>query len=86
MKKPIHLTQWDSNKAMLRQNLDFDEKRRHDNEQILQLLDEYLQREGRELRFNQLMYMLNGTEDYFHEEPAETLARYRATLKLSQKQ
>lgn len=64
---------------MLRQNLDFDEKRRHDNELIMQLLGAHLQSEGQELRFNQLMYILNSTEDYFHEEPAETLARYRAT-------
>lgn len=65
---------------MLRQNLDFDEKRCHDNELVLQLLGEYLKGEGRGLRFNQLMYLLNGTEDYFHEEPAETLVRFRDTL------
>lgn len=71
---------------MLRQNLDFDAKRHHDNELILQLLGEYLRGEGRGLRFNQLMYILNGTEDYFHEEPAETLARFRAKLKPTPKQ
>lgn len=60
---------------MLRHNPDFDAKRRQDNELILQLISEYLRGKGRELRFNQLMYILNGTEDYFHEEPAETLAR-----------
>lgn len=65
---------------MLRPNKDFDTKRCHANEQILQLLGEYLRGEGRELRFNQLMYILNGTEDYFHEEPEETLVRFRAKL------
>lgn len=65
---------------MLRQNQDFDTKRFLDNELILQLLDEYLRGSGRELRFNQLMYILNGTEDYFNEEPAETLARFSAKL------
>lgn len=67
-------------KTMLRQNPDFDAKRHQDNELILQLLDEYLRGAGRELRFNQLMYILNGTEDYFNEEPAETLARFSAKL------
>lgn len=65
---------------MLRQNQDFATKRFLDNELILQLLDEYLRGAGRELRFNQLMYILNGTEDYFNEEPAETLARFSAKL------
>lgn len=71
---------------MLRQNPDFDAKRCHDNELILQLLGEYLRGEGRELRFNQLMYILNGTEDHFYEEPSETLARFRAILNPTQKQ
>lgn len=65
---------------MLKQNSDFEAKRHHDNELILQLLGEYLRGDGRDLRFNQLMYILNSTEDYFHEEPAETLARFSAKL------
>lgn len=65
---------------MLRHNPDFDAKRCQDNELILQLISEYLRGKGRELRFNQLMYILNGTEDYFHEEPAETLARFLTKL------
>lgn len=70
----------------MRQDPDFDAKRCHDNELILQLLGEYLRGEGRELRFNQLMYLLNGREDYFYEEPAETLVRFRVTLKQRSKQ
>lgn len=71
---------------MIRQNPNFDAKRCHDNELILQLLAEHLRGEGRELRFNQLMYLLNGTKDYFYEEPAETLVRFRVTLESRPKQ
>lgn len=65
---------------MLGENQDFDVIRRHNNELILLLLTEYLRGEGRALRFNQLMYILNGAEDYFHEDPEETLARFRTKL------
>lgn len=65
---------------MLMEDQDFDVSRRYNNELILQLLGEYLRGTGRELRFNQLMYILNGTEDYFYEEPEDTLARFRTAL------
>lgn len=58
---------------------DFIDRRQY-NEQILQLLSEYLRGAGRELRFNQLMFILNQTQDYFYEEPEETLRRFRALL------
>lgn len=60
---------------------DFDAKRHYYNELILQLLWEYLREVGQELRFNQLMYILNDTEDYFYEEPEDTLLRFRDRLK-----
>lgn len=65
---------------MMKPEQDFIDQRQHNNEQILQLLSEYLRGEGRELRFNQLMFILNQTQDYFYEEPEETLRRFRATL------
>lgn len=71
---------------MLEENPDFEAKRHHDNELILQMLGEYLRGEGRALRFNQLMYILNGTEDYFHEKPEVTLARFRARLNDTEEQ
>lgn len=65
---------------MMKPDQDFIDQRQRYNEQVLQLLSEYLRGEGRELRFNQLMFILNQTQDYFYEEPEETLRRFRATL------
>lgn len=66
--------------CMMKANQDFITQSQQHNEQILQLLSEYLRGEGKELRFNQLMFILNQTQDYFYEEPEETLRSFRATL------
>lgn len=55
-------------------------RRRDYNEQILAFLGEYLRQNGAELRFAQLIHILNRQEDYFYEEPWETLARFRQAL------
>lgn len=65
---------------MMKANQDFIAQSQQHNEQILQLLSEYLRGEGKELRFNQLMFILNQTQDYFYEESEETLRNFRATL------
>lgn len=48
-------------------------KRKEYNERVINEIKTIL--ECSDLRFNQLMFLINGTEDYFNEEPWKTLER-----------
>lgn len=54
-------------------------KRLSKNIEILNLLSEYFMKHPN-LRFYQLMWRLDNGEDHFHEEPEETLMRYKKWL------
>lgn len=56
------------------------ENRSINNKLILDIL--YNQLESGDLRFNQLMYIINETNDYFNEEPHITLKRIKEKLKI----
>lgn len=60
---------------------DFDKKRQEDNMRVLHLLEEYLQGDGKHLRFCQLIEILNGHTDYFYEEPEATFNRWNKVIK-----
>jgi hypothetical protein len=56
------------------------ENRSINNKLILDIL--YNQLESGDLRFNQLMYIINETNDYFNEEPHITLKRIKEKLNI----
>ena len=58
--------------------LDF--KRQLYNKKILDLITKFLS-DHPYLRFNQLIYIINETNDYFNEEPQVTLQRIKEKLK-----
>lgn len=64
------------------------ESRPEFNKKIIELLERVLVdgelTDCRALRFNQLMYILNGTEDFFNEEPTDTYRRFKKTLKITE--
>lgn len=49
------------------------------NNKILDLLSGFL-KENPDIRFNQLMFILNGTSDHFNEEPEITFNRFSKKL------
>lgn len=49
------------------------------NQKILDYITEFLSRHPY-IRFNQLMYIINGTADFFAEEPWETYKRIKNIL------
>lgn len=49
------------------------------NSAIIKLIENYLSKYP-DLRFNQLMYILNGTDDFFNEEPKQTYSRFYKKL------
>lgn len=55
-------------------------KRKIYNFKIIMLLIKQLFKEPH-LRFNQLIFILNKTDDYFSEEPQETYNRFKKILK-----
>lgn len=57
-------------------------KRRKYNNEILDRISLILNNTN--LRFNQLMYIINEQEDYFNEEPWETLKRIDERLNLTE--
>ena len=62
---------------------DFDKRRAYYNAEIIKLLKEYLDGKGSQLRFCQLISILNQDEDYFYEEPEQTVARFKEQLQTS---
>lgn len=56
------------------------ENRSINNKLILDILSKEL--ESGDLRFNQLIYIINETNDYFNEEPHITLKRIKEKLKI----
>lgn len=56
------------------------ENRSINNKLILDIL--YNQLESGDLRFNQLMYIINEANDYFNEEPHITLKRIKEKLNI----
>lgn len=56
------------------------ENRSINNKLILDILHNQL--ESGDLRFNQLMYIINETNDYFNEEPHITLKRIKEKLNI----
>lgn len=55
-------------------------ERNHDNHECLEFISNELKKNP-DLRFNQLMYILNGTDDWFNEEPSKTLSRWKKLMK-----
>ena len=55
------------------------ENRKKYNQEIIDILSKEL--ESGDLRFNQLIYIINETNDYFNEEPQVTLQRIKEKLK-----
>lgn len=49
------------------------------NQKILDLITKYLSKHPY-IRFNQLMYIINETNDYFNEEPWDTYERIKNKL------
>lgn len=49
------------------------------NQKILDLITKYLSKYPC-IRFNQLIYIINGTKDYFNEEPWDTYERLKKAL------
>ena len=56
------------------------ENRKKYNQEIIDILSKEL--ESGDLRFNQLIYIINETNDYFNEEPHITLKRIKEKLKI----
>lgn len=55
------------------------EERIEYNNKIIELISNFLNNHN-DIRFNQLMYILNNTVDYFNEEPQITYKRFLDTL------
>ena len=55
------------------------DNRKKYNQEIIDILSKEL--ESGDLRFNQLIYIINETNDYFNEEPQITLQRIKEKLK-----
>lgn len=68
----------DTTKQMLRQREKY-------NEKILYELTNILN-ENPTLRFNQIMFILNETNDYFNEEPKKTYERLKQKFKPKEKE
>ena len=54
-------------------------ERKEYNNKIIELISNFLDTHN-DIRFNQLMYILNNTVDYFNEEPKITYKRFLNTL------